>query len=125
MEVIGVVVRSIFATEGGCAGMGVHFEVAFGSSREALATFIEHLLDSPGSVREVERTANGEYSLARSGPEADAILANAALGVQDISGFFDFDRGDNNASSRFRLLFSLLVIATALAVIVAYFWLWS
>ncbi|MFP6687087.1 MAG: PilZ domain-containing protein [Polyangiaceae bacterium] len=121
LEVIGVVVRSISATEGRIGGMGVHFEVAFGPSREALAAFIERLLRSPESVREVERTANGEYSMALSGPEADAVLANAALGVQDISGFFEFDRGDINRPSRSRLLLLLVMIAAVLAVTAAYF----
>ncbi len=125
LEVIGVVVRSISAAEGRIGGMGVHFEVAFGPSRDALAAFIERLLRSPDSVREVERTANGEYSLALSAPEADAVLANAALGVQDISGFFEFDRGDINRSSRFRLLFLLVMTAAGLAVTAAYFWLRS
>jgi len=105
--------------------MGVHFEVAFGPSREALATFIERLVHSPDSVREVDRTANGEYSLALRGPEADAVLANAALGVQDISGFFEFDPSDIRSSSSFRILISLVVIAAGLAGTVAYFWLRS
>ena len=123
LEMIGVVARSLRSSEGSIAGMGVHFEVAFAATRHALAEFIERLLDDPDSVRHVEHTGGGEFRPTLSGPEAEVVLANAALGVQDISGFFEFDGTNVHGSSRNWLLLGISLLVLLGAASGLYMWL--
>jgi uncharacterized protein (TIGR02266 family) len=44
LKIIGLVTRVVAATDTGPAGMGIHFEVAYARTREALADFLEALL---------------------------------------------------------------------------------
>jgi hypothetical protein len=116
LEVIGIVARQVPGVGGTPAGMGVHFEVAFAATREALARFIDELLENPDAAARVERMETGEFAVVLSGPEADVLLANRALGVQDISGFFQFDPTASLAKRhRARRVMVVLLVVMAVA----------